>query len=323
MEEVPSLSEIVAFVVVVERGSFSAAALRLGVAKSSISRRVSALEHRLGARLLQRTSRRLTLTEVGLAYHARVSSAMGALRDAAELVQDLHEEPRGHLRVSAPVDLGKAMSRMLLDFVRLHPEVTAEIISTSRKVDLVGEGFDLALRAGEMQDSSLVARYVGDSLPVVVGSPAYLREHGAPIHPDDLSDHAFVLFRGRQTRPGHAQLELHGPGGARSVEVHGALSGDDFGFVRDAVLAGAGLGIVPTLCAIDELWRGELERVLPDWRGRPGPVHVVYPSREFVPAKTRALRDFIIDWMNNRIPRCIAHALGDPPPLEQSDAVKA
>lgn len=309
MDAAPNLSEIAAFVAVVQRGSFSDAARVLGVAKSSVSRRISALEHKLGARLLQRTSRRLTLTEVGTAYHTRVSSAMGTLQQAAAIVHDLHEEPRGHLRVTAPADLGKALARMLVSFCKSHPAVSVEVIPTQRALDVVGEGFDLAIRAGDLADSSLVGRYIGDSFPIVAASPAYLETHDTPTHPSDLTDHPFVLFRGVQTRPGYAESILRGPGGEQVISMHGTIGSDDFGFVRDAVVEGAGLAILPAMCALEELSSGALVRVLPKWRGKPGPVHVVYPSRELVPAKTRALRDHIVDWMSNTMPRCIALVL--------------
>lgn len=309
----PNLSEIAAFVAVVEQGSFSAAGRSLGVAKSSVSRRIATLEHKLGARLLQRTSRQLMLTEVGTAYHTRVASALGNLKDAAELVHELQVEPRGHLRITAPVDFGKVLSRLVVAFTGRYPRVTVEISLTQRLVDLVGEGFDVALRAGDLRDSSLVGRRVGDSSPIVVGSPLYLEEHGTPALPAELGEHTFVLFRPSQHRPGCNRLVLHGPGGDQTIDVKGALSSDDFGFLGSAVEQGAGLGLLPTLSILDELETGRLVRVLPSWKGRSAPIHLVYPSRELVPAKTSAFRDFAAQWLTTVVPPCIAHVLEEPP----------
>ena len=312
MDVTPNLSEIAAFVAVVEHGSFSAAARVLGVAKSSVSRRISTLEHKLGARLLQRTSRQLMLTEVGTAYHTRVSAAMGSLRDAAELVHELQVEPRGHLRVTAPVDMGRLLGRLVVDFSAQHPAVEVEVILTQRLVDLVGEGIDVALRGGELRDSSLVGRRVGDATPVVVASPHYLRAHGSPRTPADLASHTFVLFRPAQNRPGSNRLMLEGAAGKQTVEVTGTISSDDFAFLGCAVAQGAGLGMVPMLSVLEELESGALVRVLPDWRGRTSPVHLVYPSRELVPAKTRAFREFATQWLATVVPACIERVNGKP-----------
>lgn len=302
MDEHPNLPEIAAFLAVVERGSFGGAARTLGVAKSSISRRVSALETKLGARLLQRTSRTLALTEVGTAYHARVSAAIGTLRDAALAVHDLQAEPRGHLRVTAPVDLGSMLGRMMAAFCETYGSLTVEMSLTQRTVDLVGEGFDVAIRAGTMPDSSLVARPLGDSVPVLVASPDTLSRLAPPRRPEDLAAAPFVLFSAMQTRPGSGRLRLQGPRGRRTVEVHGPLCGDDFVFVRDAVLGDTGIGLVPLLLCSQDITAGRLVRLLPQWRGGPAPMHVVYPSRELVPAKTRAFRDFAVDWMTRTCP---------------------
>jgi DNA-binding transcriptional LysR family regulator len=286
-EDQPNLPEIAAFVAVVERGGFGAAAATLGVTKSSVSRRVVALERKLGARLLQRTSRQMMLTEVGRAYHGRVAAAMGSLRDASALVGDLQGTPRGHLRITAPVDVGRLVARMMLAFGEQYPEVTSELVLTQRAVDLVGEGFDVALRAGTLRDSSLVGRSVGDSVPILMASPTYLERHGTPTTLAQLAEHRFVLFRAGALRPGVGRLELEAPGESHALEVRGHTSADDFGFVRDLVVEGGGIALLPTLSAFDEIARGALVRVLAPWRGPPGPIWVVYPSRELVPAKTR------------------------------------
>lgn len=309
MQDEPNLSEIAAFVAVVECGGFSSAALALGVAKSSVSRRVGSLEHKLRARLLQRTSRQMMLTEVGRVYHAHVSAAMGALRDASVIVGDLHTTPRGHLRITAPVDMGRLLARLIVGFNQAYPEVTTELSLTQRMVDLVGEGFDVALRAGALRDSSLVGRVVGDSAPILMASPAYLERRGTPKTPAELAAHDFVVFRAWLLRPGVGQIVLRDPSGEQSVELRGVTSADDFVFIRDLLVEGAGIGMVPSLTAVEELERGALVRVLAPWRGRTGSLSVVYPSRDLVPAKTRAFRDYVVEWMAASLPQCLAHVL--------------
>jgi DNA-binding transcriptional LysR family regulator len=309
MGDDPNLPEIAAFLAVVERGSFSAAARTLEVTKSSVSRRISALEHKLGARLLQRTSRRLMLTEVGVAYHTRVAAAMGSLRDAAELVHGLQVEPRGHLRITAPVDLSRLLARLVVGFSARHPSVTVEVVLTQRVVDLVGEGIDVALRAGELRDSSLVGRRVAEATTIIAASPQYLEKHGTPGSVAELAEHRFVLFRPAQSRPGCNRVVLQGPAGEQTVEVAGTISSDDFAFVGCAVMQGAGLGIVPPLSLLDELDSGTLVRVLPQWQGRSSPLHLIYPSRELVPAKVRAFREFATQWLAAVVPGCVAHVL--------------
>lgn len=309
-EDEPNLPEIAAFVAVVERGGFGAAAATLGVTKSSVSRRVVALERKLGARLLQRTSRQMMLTEVGRAYHGRVSAAMGSLRDATALVGDLQGAPRGHLRVTAPVDVGRLVARMMLAFTEQYTEVSTELVLTQRAVDLVGEGFDVALRAGVLRDSSLVGRSLGDSVPILMASPKYLEAHGTPTTLSELAQHTFVLFRAGAVRPGVGRLELEAPGESHALEVRGSISADDFAFVRELAVEGGGIALLPTLSAFDELARGALVRVLAPWRGPPGPVWVVYPSRELVPAKTRVFCEFVVQWMQSQIPPCMERVLG-------------
>jgi len=298
MEEPLDLQDVTAFLAVVDTGSFTAAAQRLGLAKSNVSRRVARLEDRLGARLLERTTRRQRLTEVGASYHAHVTGAVEQLAEAARSVSELQGDPRGRLRVTAPGDWNESMGRMVAEFSARYPEIQVEVELTQRRVDLVAEGFDVALRAGQMEDSSLIARSLGQGEAHVYASPAYLERHGQPRTPADLADHACVLFRGRQ---GRATWTFDGPGGPQAVEVEGAISAQDFGFVRAAVVAGAGLGIMPDTLVRDELRRGRVHQVLTDHCVFRSVFHVVYPSTRFISPKVRVYIDFCVEWFGREL----------------------
>ncbi len=278
-------------------GSFSAAATRLGVAKSSVSRRVASLESRLGARLLQRSTRKLALTEVGERYHERVTQALDGLRTAEDAVREVQDEPTGELRITGPVDLGGMLGALIAEFRVAFPRVEVNATITQRRVDLVREGFDVALRAGELQDSSLLARRLEGGEGVVVASPQFLEQHGLPESLDAAVKLPWVLFRGTA---GHMTLGWPGPSGEPRI-VQGSVTGDEFGFVRAAVVGGAGLGVIPRFVVEADLRCGALVRLFPDLPSIRSSLALVFPSREFMPAKVRAFMDFAVPWFARRL----------------------
>ncbi len=281
----------------VAHGSFSAAASRLGVAKSSISRRVASLEQRLGARLLQRSTRRLALTEVGERYHQQVALALEGLRAAEDAVREVQDEPRGELRVTAPVDLGSLVGTLIAEFRAAFPKVIVNATLTQRRVDLVREGFDIALRAGELQDSSLLARKLDGGESVVVASPEFLDRHTTPTTLSEAAELPWVLFRGNH---GQMTLSWNDPAG-EPVVVRGGVTGDEFGFVRAAVAGGAGIGVMPRFVAEEGLEAGRLIRLLPDLPKVRTSLALVFPSREYMPAKVRAFTDFAVPWFTRTL----------------------
>lgn len=292
LSDAPSFAEIEAFTAVVSYGSFSAAATRLGVAKSSVSRRVASLEQRLGARLLQRSTRRLALTEVGERYHERVSQALDGLKAAEDAVREVQEEPSGSLRVTGPVDLGGLLGSLVAEFRAAFPKVEVHATLTQRRVDLVREGYDVALRAGELQDSSLLARKIEGGQGSVVASPAFLAQHRVPTTLQDAAKLPWVLFRGN-----HGQMTLPWDDAeGEPVVVYGGLTGDEFGFVHAATVGGAGIGFLPHFVAEESLRKGELVRLLSDLPPVRTSLALVFPSREFMPAKVRAFTDFAVPW---------------------------
>lgn len=288
------LNRVSAFVRVVHDGSFTAAAKTLGLPKSSISRSVTQLEQDLGIRLLHRTTRQLHLTDAGAAFYDRVARALTDINEATVAAADTQAELRGPVRITAPVDIGVwALAPIVARFVRKHPLIRVELSLTGRVVDLVAEGFDLAVRAGPLRDSSLIARRVGELQSVAYASPKYLaRRGGEPKTVKDLAAHDCVLFRATN---GKATWELAGASGAKeSVEVTGPVATDDLSFVRKAVMTGCGIGILPTfLCARAEV-SGHLVRVLPDWALNGAVLHLAYPSARFVPQRVVVLREYFL-----------------------------
>jgi DNA-binding transcriptional LysR family regulator len=287
------LNHVAAFVRVVQEGSFTAAAKALGLPKSSVSRSIAQLEQDLGVRLLHRTTRKLHLTDAGSAFHTRVARALTDIDEAAATAADLQRELRGPIRITAPVDLGvSAIASIVARFVRKHPNVSIDVRLTSRIVDLVAEGFDLAVRAPAVRDPSLVARHVGDLHLGLYASSRYVAKRGTPTKLAELDAHDCVLFR---SDAGNLPWRLtHTSGAEQVVELRGAIAGDDISFVKKVVLAGGGIALLPCFYASREEEQGKLVRVLPEWRAARSALYVVYPSARYVPQRVIAFRELLI-----------------------------
>ncbi|NOK17100.1 LysR family transcriptional regulator [Corallococcus carmarthensis] len=274
------LNELLVFARVVQAGSFTAAAKALRMPKSTVSRKVSELEERVGAQLLQRTTRTLHLTEVGRAYYAHCERIV-AEAEAAELaVTRLQAGPHGLLRVTTPLSV-HFLAPMVARFMEQYPDVQVEMLCTDRAVDLMEEGFDLAVRAGRLPDSSLMARRLGDIERLVVASPEYLQARGAPRTPSDLAKHDCLFFG---TALQGNVWTLHAAGRAVEVKVSGRLVINEPDMLRAVTLLGAGVALIPGQQCVEDLESGRLQRVLPDWSSAGAPVHAVYPpTRHHVP----------------------------------------
>ncbi|HEY3255408.1 MAG TPA: LysR family transcriptional regulator [Polyangiaceae bacterium] len=289
------LNHVAVFARVVELESFTAAAKQLGLPKSSVSRTVTRLEDELGVRLLQRTTRKLHLTEAGQAYYERARVSLAGLEEAASAATNLSAEPRGTVRMSAPGDMGVMnLADLVARFVRKYPLVQVEISLSSRFVDLVAEGFDLALRAGKLADSSLVARKIGSDSLGLFASPAYLRRRGKPKTVAELASHDCVLFRGIH---GKSEWHLMGPRGEERVTVRGPLNADEMMFVQQAVSAGLGIALLPMIGVRLAAARGGLPapvRLLPEYSVGGASLNLVSPSTRFPSASVSAFRDFLV-----------------------------
>jgi DNA-binding transcriptional LysR family regulator len=294
MEATTRLDEIAAFVHVVKAGSFTAAARQRGVPKSTLSRAVTRLEEAMRARLLRRSSRSIALTDAGRAFYDRTAPHIAGLADAAETALGGEDQPQGLLRITAPVDAGEAfLADLLVRFAARYPLIQVEVDLSSRRVNLVEEGFDVALRAaGKMNDATLVAKRIASTEVQLFASPAYLARRGHPATPEDLAGHDCVLFR---PFDGRSEWVLEGPGGPRKVEVSGRIAGTDFAFNRALLRTGAGIGMLPAFSAARDLAEGNLARVLPGWSRPAGTIYVVYPVAKHVPRKVAAFRDFVLE----------------------------
>lgn len=290
------LNDIALFVEVVDAGGFSAAARRLRSPKSSVSRGVLRLEKALGARLLHRSTRAVSLTDVGQAYYTHAQIALRDLKQATRTVVDAPLIPRGTLRVSAPTDVGaEVLPVMVAAFVTRYPEVSVEVELSAQDIDLVEGRFDVAVRSGEVRDLSLVVRKLQQMNFRLYGSPSYLNRFGTPETIEDLPSRSFVLFRPTNgvnvwhLRCGNEERE-------RSVTVRGSVTSNDLSFVRRAAVAGSGLALLPGLVGRELVARGELAPVLPDWWAAGPPLLLVLPTRQQLPAKVRAFCDFLLQF---------------------------
>lgn len=280
----PDLNEIVLFGRVAQAGSFSGAARALGLPKSTVSRKVAALEERLGARLIQRTTRKLRLTDAGRRFFERVQRIAVEVDEAEQAVTELQAAPRGLLRVTAPLGF-HMLGAVAAELLRRHRELQVELVNTDRVVDLVDEGFDVAVRAGALADSTLVARPLGVIKRVLVASPGYLQRRRAPRLPADLAAHECVVF-GVGAAPG--VWTLHAGDERVEVRVPARLTVNDFEIVGEAARAGLGIAWMPEYLVAGELRRGRLRRVLRDWCSTEVPLHAVYPTARQLSPKVLA-----------------------------------
>ena len=287
-----SLSDIAVFVQVVRSGSFTTAADKLGLSKSVVSKYVTRLEDRLGARLLNRTTRRLSLTEVGQAFFERSQRALDEIEEAEAEVSKLQGEPRGELRLSSPMTFGILhVAPLLPAFQSQYPELTVDMVLDDRRVDLVEEGFDLAIRIGELPDSSLVARRLGPCKHVVCGSPEYFARHGVPQSPEDLADHPALTYR-YQDSPSEWRF-VDTDGSYRHVAVNGRLQMNNSLALREALLKSAGVTLTPTFVVGADIQAGRLMAVLKDYKALEVSIYAVYPQRKHLSPKVRAFVDFL------------------------------
>ena len=277
--------QLQAFLRTADHGSQSAAGRELGVTPAMVGRTVRALEDRLGVRLLNRTTARQSLTPAGAAFHAAAAAVLDALDDAERAASALQAEPRGTLRVAAPMSFGvRHLPAALAAFGHAHPRVRVELSLNDRTVDLVDEGFDVAVRIGTLRDSSLVARRVAFCRMVLCASPDYLRRRGTPAVPDDLRGHDCLLY---SYTPGQTWVL-----GGVAVAVSGPLVANNGDALAGAAVAGQGIILQPTRSSLGDAVRaGLLAPVLPGWPPRALAVHAVYPASRNLQPKVRAFVD--------------------------------
>lgn len=286
------LSDIEVFVQVVDSGSFTAAAERLELSKSVISKYVTRLEEQLGARLLNRTTRRLGLTEAGRILYQRSQRGLEEIAAAEMEVSQLQQEPRGRLRINVPMSFGILhIAPLLKDFRDKYPEVSVDMHLEDRQIDLVEEGYDLAVRIAELPDSSLVARRLGPCRHILCASPAYLEENGTPRTPDDLTSHSILTY-GYHDTPREWRL-LSPDNRYVSVTVNSALHMNNSLALREAILNDAGIVLIPTFVVGPDIQAGHLQAVLSNYRTQEFSIYAVYPQRRFLMPRVQAFVEFI------------------------------
>ena len=288
-----NLSAMAIFAKVVEAKSFTAAAARLGVTKSLVSREIGRLEDRLGARLLNRSTRRLSVTETGAAFYERCARVVAEAEEAERAVTNLQSEPRGTLMLNAPVSFGALhVAPAISEYLARFPEARIDMTLNDRFVDLVEEGFDLAIRIAVLTDSSLIARRLAPSCRAVCASYAYLERHGAPRVPDDLLHHNCMSYAYMAIED---QWQLIEDGQSRAIPVSGNFRANNGDALREAALAGLGLAILPTFIVGRDIQEGRLASVLDGHVGSNSAVYAVYPHSRHLSAKVRAFVDFLAE----------------------------
>lgn len=285
------LNDALFFTRVVDRGSFSAAARDAGLPVSTVSRRVARLEARLGVALLTRTTRKLSLTDAGRAYQDHARRAIDEIETAERVVHDLVRRPTGRVRLTTATGIARLLWPTISQFLALHPDVRVELDARERRVDLVEEGYDLAVRAGELPDSSLVARKLFDGTRQLFASPAYLAGRGRPRRIANLVDHDCVVVAGGTLRTTWA---LRRRRRLQRVAVSGRIRVNEMGLAHLACLDGGGIALLPLSLAASDVRTGRLERVLPSVDGGPSPMWLVHPAGRSMPSAVRALADHLV-----------------------------
>ena len=291
---VADLDNILIFVKVAQFQSITRAARSLGMPISTVSRRLSVLESELGVLLLRRTTRRVTLTAQGQNYFGQCQEPLNLLQEAERVLTQAQKRPEGLLRITIPVILSQeAFLDFISAFLKDHPRIRIELFITNLFVDLIAENFDVAIRSGELQDSSVVARRLGKTVFYVVAAPEYLKGRVLPSEPADLKLHDCVLFNAKNN-----ERDWDLVSGRRKVRVHvsGSVASRDVNSASAFVHRGHGIGLLPSIYCDEAIAKGKLIRLLPKWASSPTPLFAVYPSRKFLPLRLSVFLEALAAW---------------------------
>ena len=293
------LTEMEAFANVVDQGGFTDAARKMGISKSAVSKHVSSLEARLGARLLNRTTRRVSPTEIGLAYYDRARRVLNDAGEADAMVNSMQAAPSGLLRISVATDFGvNHLSPVLGQFLRSFPDITVNMVMSNRYVELISEGFDVAVRIGELEDSSLRARRLAETKKRMVGAPSYFSAFGRPERIDDLNEHKLLHYSNQSAG---CVWRLTAPSGeARQVRSAGWLTVNDGQTLLNAAIGGLGIAYLPNYLYAQAMREGLVEEAIPDLPVDVQGIHAVYPPGRFTQPKVRAFIDYLVESFRDR-----------------------
>ncbi|MEE9327259.1 MAG: LysR family transcriptional regulator [Cocleimonas sp.] len=287
---------------IIETGQLSLAADELNLSKGAVSKQLAKLEESLGGRLLNRTTRRLTPTEVGTAFYQRAKLILESVEEAECIVTGLTAEPRGTLKINAPMSFGSQyLGELLAKYQQLYPQVNIDIDLHDRQIDVVEEGYDLVLRIASLEDSSLIARRLAPCEIVVCASPAYLEKHGMPETPDDLKKHQCLLYSYADSAKNwvlesDTKEKVH-------VQINGSFLANNGNLMCDAMIHGMGIALLPTFIVGDAIKSGKATVILNEWRQKSSDISLLYPSSKHLSAKVRAFVDLAVehfkgDWLD-------------------------
>ncbi|MCL7420732.1 MAG: LysR family transcriptional regulator [Methylobacter sp.] len=293
------LTSMNVFVRVAKAGSFAGGARDLGISRAMATKHIMQLESNLGTRLFNRTTRSLSLTEVGSQYLERCQQVLGDVEEMEAAVTHLQTEPRGVLKISAPPVIGAThISRALAEFLKIHPDLTVDMILQGSPGDLIDEGIDLAIHLGALEDTSMVARKLASSSLVVCGSPEYLEQYGIPQTPEDLVRHSCLV---NWAIPPRDKWQFKGETGYTVMNVSGRMQANAAHPIRIAAINGLGLVMLPTYIVGSDIEKGKLKLVLENYTLPPLDIHAVYPHRKYLSAKVRSFMDFLQEWLEHRV----------------------
>ncbi len=292
------LTSIKAFTKVVQHGGFAAAARELRLSRSAVSKYVIDLERELGVQLLVRTTRSASPTENGQAYYERCAAIMAELEEADLAVTRLQAEPRGILRVNAPMSFGTLhLGRAVADFMEKYPDLRVQLILSDQQIDPVQEGFDVTLRIADLPSSSLIARKISPASRAVCAAPSYLARRGTPQHPSELRDHDCLAYGHLATGN---QWKLTGPDGDHWIPIPWTLCTNNAEVLRDAAVKGRGIALLPTFIAGADLQQGSLRSILSDYKAPEIAIYALYPQTRHLSVKVRVFIDFLVERFGGR-----------------------
>lgn len=291
------LNSMTIFAEVVKQSGFTAAAEKIGLSRAQLSKSVMQLEAHLGTRLLNRTTRRISLTETGRIYYERCQTILNDIDELECLASEQTAKPSGTLTISVPTSFGIFhLNQLIPAYLKRYPNVQISLSLTDRVIDVVDEGFDLALRISILEDSSLIARRIAPCKLVMSASPEYIKQYGQPETPQDLHRHQCLIYT-NSARPG--VWNLQGKNGAQSIVVKGALRADNGDALKEAAIAGLGIALLPTFIVGPDLCQGKLQQVLPDYCPADLSIYAVFPSRRYLSAKVRTFIDFLTEYFGD------------------------
>lgn len=286
------LNEMAVFASVVDAGSFTGAARKLDQPKSTISRRITRLEQRLGVRLLQRTTRALHLTDAGEIYYHYCARIAAEAQSAEEAINNTQAEPSGPIKITAPIHLAAVLPMLIDEFMQQYPKVQVHLFCNDAVLDIVNEGIDVAFRFGKLDDSSFIARKLGSHRPILCAAPSYLKHAPALNEPADLVNHHGISFN---PPPNGNRWNFNGPGGKQTIDFPPRLAVNNLEIMHQSALAGIGVTILPALLCQPDIEAGRLRALLPEWSFTSVDLNLVYPSSRLLQTKVRAFIDFTIE----------------------------